>query len=125
MSCVFLRSHCYKLMITALALMVGIEYGIGVLYEENRRLNEVYFTFNLTLPPMSNDVAVNNTTPLNYNRDKMALAALQSTNSSDPFSLDLLDTNHTLGYVRNSSMCPLVSPLLGNFSSPYTYLLWP
>jgi len=111
MSCVFVRAHCYKLMITALALMVVVEYGFGVLYEENQGLNEVYFTFNLTLPTI--DAAANGTAPLlNYNGDKMTLAALQSANSSDPFSLDLLDTNDTLSYVRKPSMCPLVSPLL-------------
>ena len=114
MSCLFLRAHCYKLMITALALMVVVEYGFGVLYEENRRLNEVYFTFNLTLPTLPNDAGPNGTSLMNYNAVKMTLEALQSANSSDPFSLDLLDTNGTLSFVREPSMCPLVSPLLGN-----------
>ena len=95
----FLRAHYYKLMITALALMVVVEYNFGVLYE-------VYSTFNLTLPTLANDAGTKGTSLMNYNAVDRTLKALQFANRSDPISLDLLDTNGT--------MCPLVSPLLGN-----------
>ena len=56
----FLRAHYYKLMITALALMVVEEYAFGVLYE-------VYSTFNLTLATLANDAGTNGTLLMNYN----------------------------------------------------------
>lgn len=45
MTCTFLRSHCYKVILAILALMVVLEYGLGVLYEENRRMNQARLNF--------------------------------------------------------------------------------
>lgn len=128
MLCSFLRTHCYKVLITALALLVAFEYGFGVLYEEHRRLNEVYFTFNLTLPPMSTSVqnGSQNASESSYvATHEQTLMALQSSNSSDPFQLDLLldpsnsSSNDTLNFTQKPSMCPLVSPLLGESSKEF------
>lgn len=135
-SCAFLRTHCYKVVVSALALLVALEYGFGVIYEEHRRLNEVYFTFNLTLPPLSTIVqhhnndnssssnATDTDDPYSYSpTPNMTLVALQSSiNSSDPYQLDLLldpsnrttssDDEDALNYTKKPSVCPLVSPLL-------------
>lgn len=130
MWCAFVRTHCTKVVITALALLVVFQYGFGVLYEEHRRLNEVYFTFNLTLPPLSSSVQQQSSRSNNLSNGadnyvptpNMTLVALQSSNSSDPFQLDLLlessndtsiNSSGTLNSIRKPSMCPLVSPLLG------------
>ena len=122
----FLRLHCYKLVITALALMVAIEYGLGVLYEESRHINEVYFTFNVTLPMGRNDSSSADAanSDYSYNSPNMTLVALQSTNSSDPFPVNLLNASETVdANGRPSTPCPLVSPLLGEltFSTNWVY----
>lgn len=114
MFCGFLRTHCYKVLITAFAALVVFEYGFGVFYEENRRMNEAYFTFNLTLPRSSSSGAAgthNDSDPNYVATANMAIIALQSSNSSDPYALDLLVDS--LNFTRKPSMCPLVSPLLG------------
>lgn len=115
MFCGFLRTHCYKVLITALAVLVVFEYGFGVFYEENRRLNEAYFTFNLTVPRSSGAAGTHNDSDPNYAATaNRALVALQSSNSSDPYALDLLVD--TLNFTQKPSMCPLVSPLLGKIT---------
>ena len=114
MVCNFLWTHCYKVALTTLAVLVLLEYGFGVLYEENRRLNEAYFTFNLTMPRLSGAAGSHYDTDSNYSASSdLALMALQSSNSSDPYALDLLVD--TLNFTRKPSFCPLVSPLLGKF----------
>ena len=137
MSCGCLRSHCLKVVLSILVLLVLFQCGIGFIYEERRRLNEAYFTFNLTLPlayssSNANDHGSeqqqhNGTGQLSSDQHysastNMTLVALQSSNSSDPFPLDLLApddpaivsaANNSLNITRKpSSSCPLVSPLL-------------
>lgn len=117
MPCGFLRAHCYKVVLFALAGFVALEYGFGVLYEESRRLNEAYFTFNVTLP-LSRSVLhykTLNETDDYYSSVNLTAVGLQSFNSSDPFALDLLvdQTNNATGNLtKKTPMCPLVSPLL-------------
>jgi len=114
MFCGFIRTHCYKVAITALVVLVFFQYGFGVFYEENRRINEAYFTFNLTAPRLSGAAGTYNDTDFNYAATaNMTLIALQSSNSSDPYQLDLLADS--LNFTRKPLMCPLVSPLLGEF----------
>lgn len=112
MFCGFLRTHCSKCVIAVLVVLVIFQYGFGVLYEENRRLNEAYFTFNLTVPRSSGAAGTHNDTDSNYFASaNMTLIALQSSNSSDPYALDLVVD--ALNFTRKPSTCPLVSPLLG------------
>lgn len=124
MPCGFLQGHCYKVVLLALAGLVALEYSFGVLYEESRRMNEAYFTFNLTVPAAGGAAsrsvlhygAGNNETDDYYASANMTMIALLSANASDPFDLDLLvdrTTNATLNHTRKMPMCPIVSPLLG------------
>lgn len=112
MFCDFLRTHCFKVVVMVVAALVIFEYGFGVFYEENRRLNEAYFTFNLTSPRLFGASGTHNDSDSIYIASaNMTMVALQSSNSSDPYALDLLVDS--LNLTRKPSMCPLVSPLLG------------
>ena len=144
MTCAFFRSHCLKVALSVLVILVLFQCGIGFIYEERSRLNEAYFTFNLTLPlaysaggPGQLQQQHHHHQQLQHNESSsldqqqlqqysasvnMTLVALQSSNSSDPFPLDLLAdddpalANNSLNITRKpSSSCPLVSPLLSKF----------
>jgi hypothetical protein len=142
MTCGFLRSHCLKVALSVLVILVLFQCGIGFIYEERSRLNEAYFTFNLTLPlaysaggsgqQQHQQLQHNESSSLDQQQKQhysasvnMTLVALQSSNSSDPFPLDLLAaddpavaniTRNSLNITRKpSSSCPLVSPLLSKF----------
>ncbi len=111
-----------------LALMVIIEFGVGVLNEKSGHLDQVYFTFNLSQTLADAVDGADDYRPSTGD----ALLAWQSSNASDPFSLSLL-TNDSASAVANASQwpatpnvgrkhprqrmppppCPLVSPLLG------------
>lgn len=123
----FVCNHFYKAVLLLLALMVIIEFGVGVLNEKSGHLDQVYFTFNLSQTLADAVDGADDYRPSTGD----ALLAWQSSNASDPFSLSLL-TNDSASAVANASQwpatpnvgrkhprqrmppppCPLVSPLL-------------
>ena len=112
----FRKARCFKVLIMVLALLVAFECGFRVLQEDYPRLDDVYFNFNL--PPELNLVQGTNSSNNNASEseyvamDEQAVVALLSTNSRDPFQLDLL-----VDHADNEKLpiCPLDSPLLSKF----------
>lgn len=124
----FLRTHCYKVVLFALVGVVALQYGFGVLYEESRRMNEAYFTFNLTLPSSRSVLhyRASNETDDYFSTVNLTAVALLSVNSSDPFALNLLvdqTANGTSNSTRKLPMCPIVSPLLSTAITKHRVLI--